>query len=670
VAAVRPGGGEGGPHRRAAPLLLGVAAVVVAAIAALVGPVTSPMVTMFFAWFAGSVAYLRLRAAVAVMAWVGLVYAALLALQDGHFLPVPRWSTTVGIMVVTAIFLNRLVKRAWALAGDEHDARTKAEGVRAELEVVNEQKRRFMARMSHELRTPLNAIIGFSEVLARCSFGELNPKQARYVNDVVDSGRRVLALVDDVLDPVTRSAFAELPPATGGSAEAVPPQAGERPAPVTLGEPDSPERRAETARLVVILAVGLTGVAAIQALFFHVHFVPQLAGYQEKFFALAVAGGFTIALAAATRPQWLGSPSFFPYLAALAIINLSAGAYAAGPRMGDFIGLFYVGVGVAFIPILTPRQAKATLVLLGAGYGAVLAWTDGYPAPLARWAAVMGFVVATGVVLRRFVSHIEALTRAERKARAETERVVAELEVASRHKSEFLTSMSHEMRTPLNVVNGFSEVLASQAFGPLNDKQAEYAADVLASGRHLLDLVNDILDLAKADAGGVELEVRDVDLELALEAALLPFQGTAILRDIDLSLETGPGLAKITADEGKLMRAIGHLVSNALKFTADGGRVTVRAARDADGVEISVTDTGRGIDPSDHNRIFDAFAHAEQAPANEQGSGLGLAIARRYAELHGGSLTVRSDVGLGSVFTLRLPVQRQAIEPRAPAEVV
>jgi signal transduction histidine kinase len=623
------------------------------------------MVTMFFVWFSGSVAYLRPRAAVAVMAWVGVVYAALLALQDGHFLPVPRWSTTVGIMVVTAIFLNRLVKRAWALADGEHDARTRAERVRAELEVVNEQKSRFMARMSHELRTPLNAIIGFSEVLARRSFGELNSKQARYVNDVVDSGRRVLALVDDVLDPVTGSAFAELPPATPGGS----PERGPAPR-LTLGEPDSPDRRAETARLVVILAVGMTGLAAIQWLFFHIHFVPQLAGYQEKSFALAVAGGFTIALAAAIRPQWLGSPAFFPYLATLAIINLSAGAYAAGPRMGDFIGLFYVGTGAAFIPILTPRQAKATLVLLGAGYGAVLAWTDGYPAPLARWAAVMGFVVVTGVVLRRFVSRIEALTRAERKARDETERVVAELEVASRHKSEFLASMSHELRTPLNVVNGFSEVLASQAFGPLNDKQAEYAADVLASGRHLLDLVNDILDLAKADAGGVELEVRDVDLELALEAALLPFQGTAILRDIDLRRETGPGLAKVKADEGKLMRAIGHLVSNALKFTAEGGRVTVRAARDADGVEISVTDTGRGIDPSDHNRIFDAFAHAEQAPANEQGSGLGLAIARRYAELHGGSLTVRSDVGLGAVFTLSLPIQRQSIEPRAPAEVV
>jgi signal transduction histidine kinase len=665
VATAQHGGEQGGLRRRAVPVLLGLGAVVVAAIAALVGPTSSPLVTMVFVWFAGSVAYLRPRVAVALMAWVGVVHAALLVLQDGHFQPVPRWTTTVGIMATTAVFLNRLVKRAWALADREHAARTQAERVRAELEVVNEQKSRFMARMSHELRTPLNAIIGFSEVLARRSFGELNPQQARYVNDVVDSGRRVLALVDDVLDPVTGSAFAELPPASPGRS----PQRGPAPR-LTLGEPDSPERRVETARLIVILAVGMTGLAAIQALFFHIHFVPQLAGYQEKYFVLAIAGGFMIALAAATRPQWLGSTSFLPYLVALAIINLCGGAYAAGPRMGDFIGLFFLGTGVAFIPILTPRRIMAELALLGAGYGAVLAYTDGYAAPLARWVAVMGFVIVTGVVLRRFVRRIEALTGAERTARAETERVVAELEVASRHKSEFLASMSHELRTPLNVVNGFSEVLASQAFGPLNAKQAEYAADVLASGRHLLDLVNDILDLAKADAGGIELQLRDFDLQTTLAGVLLPFQGTAILRDIDLRLETGPGLAKVMADEVKLMRAVGHLVSNALKFTPDGGRVTVRADQGSVGVEISVTDTGRGIDPSDHHRIFDAFVHAEQAPANEQGSGLGLAIARRYAELHGGSLTVRSDVGLGAVFTLRLPAQRQAIEPRAPAEVV
>jgi signal transduction histidine kinase len=253
-------------------------------------------------------------------------------------------------------------------------------------------------------------------------------------------------------------------------------------------------------------------------------------------------------------------------------------------------------------------------------------------------------VVVTGYVWGRFVGRVQAWAMAERAARDEAERVSAELRVASRHKTEFLANMSHELRTPLNAIIGFSEVLAGEAFGSLNAKQSEYVADVLASGRHLLGLINDILDLTKAEAGHMELHAADVD---------------------DLCLETGAGLGCIEVDEVKLTQALGHLVSNALKFTPDAGRVTLGVVRDGDYIDISVTDTGRGVDPVDHERIFHAFAHGEES----QGTGLGLALARRYVELHGGNLTVESDLGRGAVFTLRLPRKRAETEAPTPAGV-
>jgi signal transduction histidine kinase len=231
-----------------------------------------------------------------------------------------------------------------------------------------------------------------------------------------------------------------------------------------------------------------------------------------------------------------------------------------------------------------------------------------------------------------------------------------ELEAASRHKSEFLANMSHELRTPLNAILGFSEVLHEGMFGEVNEKQAEYLRDILESGRHLLSLINDILDLSKIEAGRMELDSAEFDLPSAIENALVLVRERASRRGIGLGHAIGSSLGVVHADERKVKQVLLNLLSNALKFTPEGGRVDVRAdARD--GVaEISVADTGVGIAPEDQETIFEEFRQVGAAEKKVEGTGLGLSLSRKFIELHGGRMWVTSEVGKGSVFTFSLPL--------------
>ncbi len=186
-------------------------------------------------------------------------------------------------------------------------------------------------------------------------------------------------------------------------------------------------------------------------------------------------------------------------------------------------------------------------------------------------------------------------------------RLYRELETASRHKSEFLANMSHELRTPLNAIIGFSEVLDDRMFGELNDKQAEYVRVILTSGRHLLSLINDILDLSKVEAGRMELDLGTFNLRMALENALTLIRERAVRHGLALELTVDETLGNVVADERKLKQVLLNLLSNAVKFTPEGGRIDVRALP-ADGtVEVSVTDSGVGIAPEDQEAIFEEF---------------------------------------------------------------
>jgi len=231
----------------------------------------------------------------------------------------------------------------------------------------------------------------------------------------------------------------------------------------------------------------------------------------------------------------------------------------------------------------------------------------------------------------------------------------AQLEAASRHKSEFLANMSHELRTPLNAIIGFSEVLSDRMFGELNDKQEEYLKDIYASGQHLLSLINDILDLSKIEAGRMELEVSDFDLPAAIDNALILVRERASRHGIRLGSAIDDRVGMIRGDERKVKQVLLNLLSNALKFTPEGGRIDVRAAMNDGMAEISVADTGVGIAPEDQEAIFEEFRQVGTADKKVEGTGLGLALSRKFIELHGGRIWVHSQPGKGSTFSFTLP---------------
>ena len=231
-----------------------------------------------------------------------------------------------------------------------------------------------------------------------------------------------------------------------------------------------------------------------------------------------------------------------------------------------------------------------------------------------------------------------------------------QLEAANRHKSEFLANMSHELRTPLNAIIGFSEVLNEGMFGGLNDKQAEYVRDIHTSGHHLLSLINDVLDLSKIEAGRMELAVSAFDLPAALEGATILVRERAHRQGVALELQVDPRLGPFSADERKFKQILLNLLSNAVKFTPEGGKVSVTAAAVDGGIEVAVSDTGIGISPDDQETIFQEFRQVgNQQTRRPEGTGLGLTLARKFIEMHGGRIWVRSELSRGSTFTFMLP---------------
>ncbi|HEX9275119.1 MAG TPA: GAF domain-containing protein [Casimicrobiaceae bacterium] len=306
-------------------------------------------------------------------------------------------------------------------------------------------------------------------------------------------------------------------------------------------------------------------------------------------------------------------------------------------------------------------QSRLKQMLIRLGYRSLLA------VPLLREDHLLGGLVVNRKSAGEFTTQVIDLlkTFATQSALAiqnarlfrEIEEKSRELETASRHKSEFLANMSHELRTPLNAIIGFSEVLSERMFGDINEKQAEYLRDILESGQHLLSLINDILDLSKIEAGRMELEPADFDLPSAIDNTLSLVRERAHRRGITLDRTLDERLGMIHADERKVKQVLLNLLSNALKFTPEGGRIHVRADVHQGDAEISVTDTGIGISPEDQAAVFEEFRQVGAAAKKVEGTGLGLAISRKFIELHGGSIRVESQSGKGSTFTFTLPLR-------------
>ena len=235
-----------------------------------------------------------------------------------------------------------------------------------------------------------------------------------------------------------------------------------------------------------------------------------------------------------------------------------------------------------------------------------------------------------------------------------------ELELASRHKSEFLASMSHELRTPLNAVLGFSEVLLERMFGEINERQEEYLRDIHGSGKHLLELLNEILDLSKVEAGRMELEYSSFELRSLLEDAASMLRERATTHGIGLTIEVADDVGPVYSDELRVKQVLLNLMTNAVKFTGDGGSVAVSAVRGDAEIDITVTDTGIGVPEADRERIFESFQQGGRGSSREEGTGLGLTLSRRIVELLGGRMWLESEVGVGSTFGFSLPARDTA----------
>jgi len=318
------------------------------------------------------------------------------------------------------------------------------------------------------------------------------------------------------------------------------------------------------------------------------------------------------------------------------------------PGLHDGVGRHDLGHGattIAAVPIVTPEGANR-LVLVAGPFSPSFGGDE-----LSRVQQFMTAVTA-GIDRKRLVDRLQAAN--------------TQLQEASEHKSVFLANMSHELRTPLNAIIGFSELMLDakeSQFDPPTERR--FLTQVHTSGKHLLGLINDILDLSKVEAGQMELRLQTIEVEPVVAQVLSTIEPLAKQKHIRVVAEVGAA-GVITADAGKLRQMLLNLVSNAIKFTPEGGAVTLTAHRAARALEVAVADTGIGISKEDQAKIFREFHQVDPGPGRrEQGTGLGLALTRRFALLHGGDVTVTSAPNKGSVFTLRLPAE-PAPEPVAP----
>ena len=250
--------------------------------------------------------------------------------------------------------------------------------------------------------------------------------------------------------------------------------------------------------------------------------------------------------------------------------------------------------------------------------------------------------------------------------RLEVEKLAAE--TANRTKSQFLANMSHELRTPLNAIIGFSDVIQSRMFGPISDRYRDYAVNILTSGNHLLGLINDVLDLAKLEAGQVDLHEEDVDLVEMIGTSLRFVEPQAKKSNVQLSHVIDERARFIRADGRRMRQAVINLLSNAVKFTPSGGRVRVACAHTDSGVLIVVSDTGVGMAATDIPKAMQPFGQVDSTISRKyEGTGLGLPLTKDLVELHGGTLTVDSQLNVGTTVTILIPSHRIITRARAAA---
>lgn len=310
------------------------------------------------------------------------------------------------------------------------------------------------------------------------------------------------------------------------------------------------------------------------------------------------------------------------------------------------------------VPVFGEGRVIGALCI-GSSKGAV---TEADEAAVRLLAAHAGVALSNARLHQEVLSMAADLERRVEERTRELKEINMELERANRLKSEFLAMMSHELRTPLNTIIGFTDVLLSDSFPDMPEKAREYLRDIMESGEHLLSLINDILDLAKIEAGKEKLYLEEIPVADFIRGTVLLFREKAAKHGIQMEVST-EGVSGWVLDGRKFRQILFNLLSNAFKFTPDGGKVGVEAKIEGNVLAVTVWDTGIGIPEEDLPRLFKPFEQLDSSLTRHySGTGLGLAMVKKLAELHGGTVSVRSELGKGSRFTVYFPLLAYARE--------
>jgi signal transduction histidine kinase len=349
---------------------------------------------------------------------------------------------------------------------------------------------------------------------------------------------------------------------------------------------------------------------------------------------------------------------------AVGTVIISVGVYYSGSFI-DLYPLVYGWVPMVAFALWNRRPALGHVVWVMVSYAVVLNLRS-FPNRASLWLMVMTVICFNAAVVSFLTDRLRNLVITEQLARRTAERVRAELAATTAHKSEFLANMSHELRTPLNAIVGFADLLHAEVAGELNPRQRAYVEDIRSAARRLTVIINDVLDLAKLEAGQFHITLEPVAIAPMLDLVAARAREEARGR-LDVVVDIEPHLEVVTADGSRLEQILTNLACNGVKFTPDGGRVILTARSDGGTVRIDVTDTGIGILPEQQARIFDPFHQGTRMIGNRlpEGTGLGLTLAKSLIELHGGQITLRSAPDQGSTFSIELPV-RTAPVPRLP----
>jgi signal transduction histidine kinase len=421
-----------------------------------------------------------------------------------------------------------------------------------------------------------------------------------------------------------------------------------------FGEPGSAANRLLLGKIGCVFAINGSVVTTIVALV-----APPTRTIGLAALCTAVVTGLLAVFAyrrVGRRPIRYVEPYLWVVTAITTGITYVGGAYA--PLLPLTYG-FVTIVGFSFLP-----RGRALVHLLGiaACYGTILLiQTPDHG--LESWLSVLALLAFDGGIVSWMNRQLRALAMAEHAARFVAEQMCAELAEASRHKSAFVANMSHELRTPLNSVIGFADLLEAEVAGSLAVRQREYVLEVRSAARHLLAIINDVLDMAKLDAGQMQISPELTSVRPLIDSAIArATEGPPRQLVIEAVIEDD--IEYVIADPMRMEEVLKHLVSNAVRFTPDGGRVTIAVRRAPHGeVHIDVTDTGVGIAPEQRAHVFDAFSPGPAVGGEVRvGTGTGLALARGIVEVHGGRLWLTSRAGTGSSFTIALRQQSAAAQ--------